>query len=100
LNKIYSIRISSEYLEPSRMKDLVRVHAIVTGKVQGVGFRAFTQNQATQKGIAGCVRNREDGSVEVEAEGPRVILDDFLKVLKEGPGLSNQGNAPYSPYFS
>ena len=70
------------------MKDLVRVHAVVNGKVQGVGFRAFTQDQATQKGIVGWVRNREDGSVELEAEGPRGILDDFLKVLKQGPDLS------------
>jgi len=70
------------------MKDLARVHAIVNGKVQGVGFRAFTQDQATQKGIVGWVRNREDGSVELEAEGPRAILDDFLKVLEQGPGLS------------
>jgi len=70
------------------MKDLARVHVVVNGKVQGVGFRAFTQNQATQKGIVGWVRNREDGSVELEAQGPRVILDDFLKALEQGPGLS------------
>ena len=70
------------------MVEIVRVHAVVNGKVQRVGFRAFTEYHATQKGLDGWVRNRKDGKVEVEAEGPRPILEAFLQVLEHGPQLS------------
>ena len=70
------------------MVEIVRVHALVNGKVQGVGFRAFTEYHATQKGLDGWVRNRQDGNVEVEAEGPRPMLEAFLQVLEQGPQLS------------
>ena len=70
------------------MVEIVRIHAVVNGKVQGVGFRAFTEYHATQKGLDGWVRNRQDGNVEVEAEGPRPALEAFLKVLEQGPQLS------------
>ena len=70
------------------MVEIVRVHALVDGKVQGVGFRAFTEYHATQKGLHGWVRNRQDGKVEVEAEGPRPMLEAFLRVLEQGPQLS------------
>jgi acylphosphatase len=69
-------------------QEYVRVHAVVTGKVQGVGFRAFTQYHATQKGLHGWVRNRKNGTVEVEAEGPRSLLETFLQILEQGPRLS------------
>lgn len=70
------------------MEEIVRVHAMVHGKVQGVGFRAFTEYHATKKGLHGWVRNRQDGKVEVEAEGPRQMLEAFLQVLEQGPQLS------------
>ena len=70
------------------MVEIVRIHAVVNGKVQGVGFRAFTEYHATQKGLDGWVRNRQDGNVEVEAEGPRAMLEAFLQVLEQGPQLS------------
>ncbi len=70
------------------MVEIVRVHALVNGKVQGVGFRAFTEYHGTQKGLSGWVRNRQDGKVEVEAEGPRAMLEAFLQVLEQGPPLS------------
>jgi acylphosphatase len=70
------------------MVEIVRIHAVVNGKVQGVGFRAFTEYHATQKGLDGWVRNRQDGNVEVEAEGPRPMLEAFLRVLEQGPQLS------------
>ena len=46
----------------------------IRGRVQGVGFRYFTQRQATSLGLGGFVRNLADGSVEVEASGERVAL--------------------------
>ena len=70
-------------------KARVRVHAVVTGRVQGVGFRAFTEYHATQKKLYGWVRNCRDGTVEVEAEGPRPVLEAFLQVLEQGPPLSS-----------
>jgi acylphosphatase len=62
-----------------------RLHAAVRGRVQGVGFRATTLSEARKLGLAGWVRNRIDGSVEVEAEGPAEALETFLSFLRRGP---------------
>lgn len=61
------------------MQDKARVHLIVTGKVQGVFFRAETQRAASRFGVSGWVRNRADGSVEAVAEGGR---DDVEKLVQ------------------
>jgi acylphosphatase len=53
--------------------------------VQGVNFRAATQSQAQRLGLVGWVRNRDDGSVEIVAEGPRAALDRFVRYLHQGP---------------
>jgi len=72
-----------------------RLHVIVEGYVQGVGFRAFVQDQAVRLGVVGWVRNRWDGSVEVVVEGERVILEKLLTVLYRGPrGAQVTGVAP------
>ncbi len=65
--------------------DQKRLHAIVRGRVQGVGFRASTQTRAAKLGLTGYVRNQADGSVEVVAEGPRAMLDVLLDYLHTGP---------------
>jgi acylphosphatase len=62
-----------------------RLSAQITGRVQGVGFRNFTQMRARQLGVSGWVRNEDDGSVRVEAEGPRGALEDLLDAVREGP---------------
>ncbi len=62
-----------------------RLHAIVDGLVQGVNFRYYTQERARSLRLAGWVRNRADGSVEVLAEGPRASLDQLLEFLQRGP---------------
>ena len=59
--------------------------AIVIGHVQGVGFRQFVRGQATRLGLCGWVRNVQDGSVEVVAQGPRAALETLLLVLQRGP---------------
>ncbi len=61
------------------------VHLIVRGRVQGVGFRYFVLRRADSMGIAGWVRNRVDGSVEVEAEGPRPKLERLVAAVLRGP---------------
>lgn len=72
-----------------RMRDLIRVHVVVTGMVQGVGFRYFAVTRARGLGgVSGWVRNRRDGSVEVEAQGPRAVVDRFVDDLKVGPRWS------------
>jgi len=62
-----------------------RLHAIIQGHVQGVGFRYFVQGKATSLGLTGWVRNRWDGSVEVLTEGKRPELESLLKTLYRGP---------------
>jgi acylphosphatase len=57
----------------------------VEGSVQGVGFRYSARREAQGLGLCGWVRNREDGDVEVWAEGPPCALADFLAWLEEGP---------------
>ncbi len=57
----------------------------VTGKVQGVFFRASTKAVADQMGVKGFVKNEKDGSVYVEAEGEATILEMFVDWCKEGP---------------
>jgi acylphosphatase len=62
-----------------------RLHAIVSGLVQGVNFRANTREHARQLGLSGWVRNRYDGTVETVAEGPRRALEQFAHYLRHGP---------------
>jgi acylphosphatase len=68
--------------------ELVRVHALVRGLVQGVNFRWYTQRRAVELGLCGFVRNLLDGSVEVVAEGERGSLDTLLDVLRVGPSAA------------
>jgi acylphosphatase len=60
-------------------------YALVCGRVQGVGFRYSCYNEARRLGLSGWVRNREDGAVEVWAEGSREKLDLLLSWLRQGP---------------
>ena len=62
-----------------------RLHAVVRGRVQGVGFRYTMLRRALSLGLVGWVANRHDGSVEVVAEGQRTALDTFLDFLHIGP---------------
>ena len=61
------------------------VHLIIRGRVQGIGYRFFIVRRAGSLGIAGWVRNRPDGAVELEAEGARATLERLLAVVREGP---------------
>jgi acylphosphatase len=63
----------------------IRLTAIVTGLVQGVNFRWFTQRRASELGLVGYVRNRSDGSVEFVAEGSRDALERLLDAARMGP---------------
>ena len=62
-----------------------RIHLIVHGRVQGVGFRYFVTCEARALSLAGTVRNRADGTVEVEAEGDPAALAQLAAVVRRGP---------------
>ena len=66
-----------------------RVRAVVSGRVQGVGYRYFATHAAQQRGIVGAVRNLDDGSVEVIAEGDEDAVQGFLADLRRGPTIAS-----------
>lgn len=66
-----------------------RVHLIISGDVQGVGFRAWVVDQAQDLRLVGWVKNRDDGTVEIVAEGVRNDLDEFIKACHHGPEVAD-----------
>lgn len=64
---------------------MLQLHCIIHGRVQGVFFRAATQNEAETLGLSGWVRNCDDGSVECVAQGLRDKLEGLLAWLAHGP---------------
>lgn len=65
-----------------------RIRAIVTGRVQGVSFRAATVREARRLGVVGWVRNKPDGSVELEAEGADDKIAALLAWCHRGPSAA------------
>jgi len=65
------------------------LHAVVRGRVQGVGFRYFVIQKALGLGLRGYARNADDGSVEVLAQGPRPALENLLALLRRGPSAAD-----------
>jgi len=74
--------------EQSKNEEIVELHLIVNGHVQGVFFRATAQSLAKSLKITGTVRNAENGSVEIFAQGTRAQLERFIEKLssENGPG--------------
>ena len=64
---------------------MTRKHLLVRGLVQGVGFRWYALEAASRLGLSGWVRNREDGVVEAEAQGPAEDVAEFAAALRRGP---------------
>lgn len=72
---------------------------VVEGRVQGVGYRAWTRRRALELGLRGHARNQPDGSVEVLASGSAAALDALHDALRAGPPLArvdrvSRGDAP------
>jgi acylphosphatase len=83
-----SARSAGELTAPFKQEQnerVIRRRAIVTGTVQGVGFRWAAREQAQRLGVAGWARNRADGSVELEVEGDPESVERMLAWLREGP---------------
>ena len=62
---------------------------LISGRVQGVGYRYFAERSAHQSGVTGWARNLDDGSVEVYANGTADRLDDFESRLRLGPRFAD-----------
>ena len=68
--------------------DVVRRRIVVTGRVQGVGYRASVEREATVAGLSGFARNRADGSVIIELEGPAAAVGAVVAWCRTGPTWS------------
>lgn len=64
------------------------VHILISGRVQGVGFRYFTKHTAENLNIKGYVKNLYNGDVEVKAQGDSGNIEIFIEKLKKGPRMS------------
>jgi acylphosphatase len=64
--------------------DVIR-RIVISGRVQGVGFRAWTEYTVLERGLQGWVRNRRDGSVEALLVGPPDVVAVMIEACKEGP---------------
>ena len=58
---------------------------VISGRVQGVGYRAFVEDEARQRGLEGWVRNRRDGSVEAVFAGPAADVEAAIEACRRGP---------------
>ena len=67
---------------------LMCLHATVSGRVQGVGFRMFVVDEAQRLDLKGWVRNCFDSTVEVTAEGRQADLEELARALHDGPPLA------------
>lgn len=64
------------------------VNVFIEGRVQGVGFRYWTEREARRLGLKGWVRNRYDGAVEAQFSGPSEAVSEMLKLCESGPAYS------------
>lgn len=67
---------------------MIEMHALVSGKVQGVAYRTYAQEAATNLGLVGYVKNMSDGTVAVVAQGMPDVLKEFVEYLNEGSLLA------------
>ncbi len=69
----------------TELDEIVRIHIWVTGRVQGVGFRAFVLTTGTSLGLSGWVHNVGYNQVEAVAEGPHLLIQRFIEAVRSGP---------------
>ena len=70
---------------------------LVSGRVQGVGYRYFALRSAEALGVRGFVRNLSDGRVEVVGEAPEAVLAEFEGTLRQGPSFSSVSTVERTP---
>lgn len=82
------------------MEKIYNYHITITGRVQGVGYRAFAVRTARSLGLYGYVKNTTDGSVFIEAEGSKKALDKLVTHCKIGPGWAHIEEVKFSEFPS
>jgi acylphosphatase len=60
----------------------------IEGRVQGVGYRAWTEDEARRRGLSGWVRNRRDGAVEAQIAGEDAVVEGMVEAMRHGPALA------------
>ncbi|OHD55459.1 MAG: hypothetical protein A2Y33_11665 [Spirochaetes bacterium GWF1_51_8] len=75
---------------------MVVLHAVVKGRVQGVGYRYYTERSAKARGLTGWVKNLYTGDVEVSAYGSDDAIREFTEDLRRGPFFSNVTDIDYT----
>lgn len=70
---------------------------IVRGRVQGVGYRAWTVSTARRLGLVGWVRNRRDGTVEIVAAGGQAALEALAAACRHGPAAASVASVDVAP---
>ena len=75
---------------------MIHYHAIVKGRVQGVGFRYFVQGEAVNRGMKGWVRNTDEGHVELKVEGEQQKVIDFLETVRKGSPFQKSPTCKWS----
>lgn len=85
------------------MDSLVHWHCVAVGRVQGVNYRARVAEAALRHGVVGSVANRPDGTVFIDVQGPREVVEGFLREVSGPRGLSHAhavrrvADLPFSP---
>ena len=74
------------------------VHLRIIGRVQGVGFRFFVEDEATARRLNGWVRNRRDGTVEAALSGPAEAVSETIAACREGPPAARVTGIEISEY--
>ncbi len=82
--KIFGGGEDAEVVESGDLENGVRIAGRAVGRVQGVGFRFFVQSNAKSLGITGWVKNTSDGSVTMELQGERQIVERLIAKIKRG----------------
>lgn len=74
------------------------VRCIISGSVQGIGYRIWAKREASRLGLTGWVKNRDDGSVEAVVSGEDQDVDAFIKWARQGPPLAHVIDITTMPY--
>jgi acylphosphatase len=70
----------------------LQVHVVISGRVQGVWYRASTKQKADELGLTGWVKNTRDGNVEAVFEGQVSVIDEMIAWCRKGPPLAHVTN--------
>lgn len=79
------------------MSAIKTVAVLITGRVQGVAYRAWTEGAARRRGLSGHVRNRADGAVEALFSGPEAAVDAMVEACRAGPAAARVEDVAVRP---